>query len=451
MHHLGLSRISAHRERWRTAHRITTGLIAVALFLIVAKAIAAGKEIVVAQAFGTSAALEGYLFVFTLYSVIASTGYSVMFAVLVPLLAAKSAFPQSNRQFRSEALGLVLILGLVLGVLSALVVNAWVTRGTSGLSPECTAAALGAIWPLSVTVVLALLAGLISTFIMSAGGHANTLFEAGPAIGIAVAVIVWPDASVGPLVFGTIAGYCLQLSCLAWLLRNSNSLSTPVLRFNSPQWRDLQLTLALVILTYLLTGLGGALDLYFASGLEQGSIASMGYANRIMALFLGLLATAVGRAALPSLSSTYADEPVDTTRVAIRYAWILGLVGMAAFVLVAFGAHRIVSLMFQRGAFSDTDTDRVSDVLVASGLQLPFYAAGLVILSLLTGARRYLAILVITALALATKVGSASLLVPLFGLQGLMVSNAIMHATTLVGSSVAVFATHRTQPIVTRS
>ncbi len=447
--HLG--RLFAYRERWKSAHRITTGLIAVAMFLFVAKAIAAGKEAVVAQVFGTSAALEGYLFVFTLYLVISSTGYSVMYALIVPLLAAKGVSWQSNRQFCSETLGVVLALGLGLGFVSALGINAWLIHGRTGLSPECAAAALAAVWPLSVIVLLGLLAGLMSTFIMSAGGHANTLFEAGPAIGIAVAVIVWPEASIGPLVFGTIAGYCLQLSCLAWLLRNSNSLSTPVLRFNSPLWRDLQLTLALVIPTYLLTGLGGALDLYFASGLEQGSIASMGYANRVMALFLGLLATAVGRAALPSLSSTYANDPVDTTRVAIRYAWILGLVGIVTFVLVAFGSHRIVSLMFQRGAFSDTDTDRVSDALVVSGLQLPFYAAGLVILSLLTGARRYLAILVVTSLALATKVGSASLLVPLFGLQGLMVSNAIMHATTLVGSSVAVIATHRTRPIVTRS
>jgi len=421
-------------------------MISVALFLLAAKAIAAGKEIVVAQAFGTSAALDGYLFVFTLYSVIGSTGYSVMYAVLVPLIAAKSAFPQSNRQFRSEALGLVLVLGLALGVLSALGINAWLTRGNSGLSTECTAAALGAIWPLSVTVLLALLAGLMSTFIMSAGGHANTLLEAGPAIGIAVAVIVWPNASVGPLVFGTIAGYCLQLTCLAWLLRDSSSLSTPVLRFNSPLWRDLQLTSALVVLTCLLTGLSGALDLYFAADLEQGSIASMGYANRIMALFLGLLGTAVGRAALPTLSSTYATEPVTTTRVAIRYTWILGLVGSATLVLVVFGAHLVVTVLFQHGAFSDTDSNKVSDVLVASAFQLPFYAAALMTLSLLTTARRYLAILIITAMALAAKVGSAFLLTRHFGLQGLMVSNAIMYAILLFSSLVAIIAIHRTQP-----
>ncbi len=447
---MGLGRLSSYRERWRSAHRITTGMIAVALFLLVAKAIAAGKEVVVAQAFGTSAALEGYLFVFTLYSVVGSIGYSVMFAVLVPLLAAKSALTPSNRQFRSEALGLVLVLGLALGVVSALGINVWLTRGTSGLSPECTTAALGAIWPLSVTVVLALLAGLMSTFIMSAGGHSNTLFEAGPAIGIAVSVIAWPEASVAPLVFGTIAGYCLQVICLAWLLRNGSSLSTPVLRFNSPLWRDLQLTLALVILTYLLTGLGGALDLYFASGLEQGSIASMGYANRLMALFLGLLATAVGRAALPSLSSTYANEPIATTRAAIRYTWSLGLVGSAAFVLVTLIARPVVSLLFQRGAFSGSDTDKVADVLVASGLQLPFYAAALVTLSLLTSARRYLVILVITAAALAAKAGSATLLVRHFGLQGLMASNALMHAMTLFSSLVAVLVTHRTQTVASR-
>lgn len=172
----------------------------------------------------------------------------------------------------------------------------------------------------------------------------------------------------------------------------------------------------------------------------------MGYANRIMALFLGLLGTAVGRAALPTLSSTYATEPVTTTRVAIRYTWILGLVGSATLVLVVFGAHLVVTVLFQHGAFSDTDSNKVSDVLVASAFQLPFYAAAVMTLSLLTSARRYLAILIITAMALAAKVGSAFLLTRHFGLQGLMVSNAIMYAILLFSSLVAIIAIHRTQP-----
>jgi peptidoglycan biosynthesis protein MviN/MurJ (putative lipid II flippase) len=437
-HHLRITQLSALRERWKATHSITTGFVSVASFLLIAKAIAAGKEVVVAQVFGTSATLEGYLFVFTLYAIPASIGYSVMFAILVPLLAVDGNSLRGSRLFRSETLGLLLIVGLLLGVAFAIGMHAWLTHGDTGLSPECTAAAIGAVWPLSVTVVLALLAGLMSTWIMSTGGHTNTLFEAGPAVGIAVAVIFWPDATLASLVWGTIAGYCLQILGLALLLKKCDYLSKPALGFKSTLWNKLQVTFTLVIFTYIITAIGGALDLYLAAKLEQGSIATMGYANRVMALFLGLLATAVGRSALPSLSATYSTDPVTTTRVAIRYSWILWLVGTAGFGLVVLGAHQLVALIFERGAFTSTDTDRVSSVLTASSLQLPFYSAALIVLSLLTSSKRYGVILVIAASGLVAKVISAFVLTQQFGLNGLMISNSIMHCTTLICGLLAI-------------
>ena len=433
-----LNQITALRERWMSAHRITKGFVAVASFLLIAKAIAAGKEVVVAQAFGTSAILEGYLFVFTLYAIPASIGYSVMFAILVPLLAADSNSSHRNRLFRSETLGLVLIAGLLLGLAFAVGMQGWLIYGDTGLSPECTAAAFAAVWPLSLIVVLALLAGLLSTWIMSIGGHVNTLFEAGPAIGIAVAVIVWPGTTIAPLVWGTITGYCLQLLGLAYLLKKCGVISMPTVGFKSTIWDKLQVTFTLVFFTYILLGICGAVDLYLAAKLEQGSIATMGYTNRVMALFLGLLATAVGRSALPSLSATYSTDPVTTTRVAIRYSWILWLVGTAGFGLVVLSAHQLVALIFERGAFNSTDTDRVSSVLTASSLQLPFYSAALIVLSLLTSSKRYGVILVIAASGLVAKVISAFVLTHQFGLNGLMISNSIMHCTTLICGLLAI-------------
>jgi len=423
-----------------SAHSISKGFVAVASFLLIAKAIAAGKEVVVAQAFGTNATLEGYLFVFTLYAIPASIGSSVMFAILVPLLAADNNSSSSSRQFKSETLGLILIAGLLLGLACAIGMYAWLTHSDTGLSLECTTAAIGIVWPLSITVGLALLAGLLSTWIMSASGHANTLLEAGPAIGIALAVIVWPDAQISSLVWGTIGGYCLQILCLGWLLKKTDFLIKPTLGFKSILWNKLQLVFMLVVFTCLLTGIGSALDMYFAATLEQGSIAIMGYANRVMALFLGLLATAIGRSALPSLSATYVNDPVGTTRIAIRYTWILWLIGATGFVLLTLSAHPLITLIFERGAFTSGDTDRVSDVLKSSALQLPFYAAVMVISCLLTSSKRYVLILVIAAVGLIAKVVGALLLMPRYGLNGLMISNAIMHCTTLICGLLAILS-----------
>ena len=58
------------RDRLNNAHkdhkRIVTGMATVALYVVAAKLIAAGKEVLVAYRYGTSGVVDGYLFVFNL-------------------------------------------------------------------------------------------------------------------------------------------------------------------------------------------------------------------------------------------------------------------------------------------------------------------------------------------------------------------------------------------------
>jgi peptidoglycan biosynthesis protein MviN/MurJ (putative lipid II flippase) len=85
-----------------------------------------------------------------------------------------------------------------------------------------------------------------------------------------------------------------------------------------------------------------------------------------------------------------------------------------------------VRLFFERGAFTADDAEVVAAVFRYGLPQLPFYFAGLVLVSLLVSQRRYRAISAIGIVNLVVKIVFSILMVPYFGVSGLMISTTIM-------------------------
>ena len=77
----------------------------------------------------------------------------------------------------------------------------------------------------------------------------------------------------------------------------------------------------------------GIIDQFFAAHLGTGAIATLSYANRILALILGLGATAVGRATLPIFSKAEAQGSAHGRRLASHWVRLLFLLGVIAMIL----------------------------------------------------------------------------------------------------------------------
>jgi len=95
----------------------------------------------------------------------------------------------------------------------------------------------------------------------------------------------------------------------------------------------------------------------FASLLPEGSVSWLWYADRVFEFPLGIIAVAVGTAALPSLSSQASagrhDQMVRSIDYALRLVWSLCIPAMVGLWLLAVP---IVTVLLQRGAFDSTDT-----------------------------------------------------------------------------------------------
>jgi putative peptidoglycan lipid II flippase len=173
-------------------------------------------------------------------------------------------------------------------------------------------------------------------------------------------------------------------------------------------------------------------DQAVASTLEPGSVATLSYGTRIVLLVTALGAAALGTAVLPFFSRMVAASDWDHLRRTMRTFAVLTLLITlpCAAVLYHFSAP-IVSLVFERGAFTPDDTALVSRVQALYALQLPFFGVGILYSRLISslGANRLL--LVQAGICLAVDAALAFGLSRLLGVAGIALGTSVMYAVAL--------------------
>jgi putative peptidoglycan lipid II flippase len=170
-------------------------------------------------------------------------------------------------------------------------------------------------------------------------------------------------------------------------------------------------------------------DQFFAAHLGTGAIAMLNYANRILALILGMGAMAVSRATMPVFSQSHAQGGVQLSRIAAHWARLLFVLGIVAAIVGWFLAPWGVKLLFERGAFTAQDTAVVAGVLRYGLTQLPFYFAGLVFVSYLSSRGLYVWLLWSGVIGLCSKLLGNAFFIPAYGIGGIAFATAFMYAT----------------------
>ena len=328
----------AIRARVRNAHpdhhAIAKSMAWVSLFVFVGKLAGAAKEMAIAYRYGLSREVDAYLFVFNLVNWPIGVWFSVLTVVLVPLAARmRQAEPSELPRFRSELLGLVIVLGLALALagwsgLPLLLHSSW-----AGLPPATAAIASDMAPRLAALAPLGVIIGLFSAWMLAAGRHTNTLLESTPALVILVALFAFPGGGAEPLVWGTLVGFACHLIALAVPLRSHGELEPPRFTRRSPEWTPFWRGFGIMLAGQALMSFTGVMDQFFAAHLGPGAIATLGYSNRILTLILGLGAVAVSRATLPVFSRAQAQGEEQVHRVANHWVKILFVLGTVTLIV----------------------------------------------------------------------------------------------------------------------
>jgi putative peptidoglycan lipid II flippase len=440
-----LRRVTSTVAGWycRSSHRhVISAAAIVASFAFASKLASAAKEVVVADRFGTSDAVDALGLALALPSfAISVLGGSLNAAFLPAYIDVKQreGLGGAQRLLATTALASILLLSAV-ALLIAAVVPVVLPLASHRFTPEKMQLTVY----LSYLLVPSVAIGGV-TMLWSGVLNAHGKFAAAAGAGLAVPVVsvgsllalgrAW---GIRALAFGIVAGYCCEALVVA---RAVGREGLSVL----PRWNGFTAPVRRVATQYvpmiagaLVMGTNPLVDSLMASRLDAGSVASLGYGNKLVAFAMGIGAVSLSAAVFPHFSRLASSQDWDGLARTIRtYA---GVVLALAVPLALFGmalSEPIARLLYERGAFTRTDTLQVGRIQALYLAQVPFHLTGLVFARFLSASGANRVLMWISIVSCAVNVTGNVVLSRYLGAPGIALSTSVVYATsfTLLGTS----------------
>ena len=437
---LGLNRWNSWREN-SVNTRIFAAMVTVGGFTVLGKLFAGAKELVVAYQFGTGDALDAFLIAFLLpgFAIVLVSGS--LNAALIPTYIQVREHEGREAAERLASSIMVSSAGLLIAVsvILALIAPYLLPIMASGFSPEKLALTASLYYVLLPCLVLSGLATTWSAILNAQDRFA--LAAAGPMITSVITVLMlvllasyW---GIYTLAIGTVAGSLLEAGLIGWWLGRQGS---SVL----PRWHGVTPAVAQVWGQYtpMLAGafLMGSTSLVgqaMAAMLGPGSVSVLGYGSKITTLVLGIGSVAVSTAVLPHFSRMVARGEWNGVRhTLITYARLIVIITLPLMVMLIYFSEPLVRVLFQRGAFTEADTQVVAWVQGLYLLQIPVFVLGMLIVRLISALRANRILMWGAGINLVFNIVCNYLLMNSLGVAGIALSTSLMY---LVSTSFLLF------------
>lgn len=339
-----------------------------------------GRDLVIGWAFGTGAAADAFFVAFRIPNLLRRfVAEGAMGMAFVPVLTeylTRHSRAEAVVAARTLAATMMVLLGalVVVGVVFA---PAWVTLFAPGFLLDAEKTALTVeltrlMFPYVFLIgMVALLAGLLNALRHFAAPASSPVLLNLAVIAAALLLAPRLASPIHGLAYGVLIGGGLQLTVQAVALER---LRVPL----RPLWRPSHPVLPRVGRLLLPALIGAAVyqvnilvGTILASVLPPGSVSYLWYADRVFELPLGLVAVALGTAALPSFAAQASRNALGELResvlATVRVTSSIAL-GASAGLLVL--AVPITVVLFHRGAFGLPEAERTARALQAFAVGL---------------------------------------------------------------------------------
>jgi putative peptidoglycan lipid II flippase len=367
--------------------QIFTATIIIGLLTGLAKFASVGKELIVAWRFGTGDELDSFVMAMVVPSFIISVVAGSFSSALIPTYIkireqqGHKAAQQLFSGIMARAVGLLIVIAVAIAITAPI----YLPLLASGFAPKKLDLTTHLLWSLSPSI---LLFGIINIWggVLNAG-EKFALAAVSPVItplATAIMLFTYPSWGIYALVGGLICGSLIEMIILGiGLIQQGVDIK--------PEWSKQDANLDLVIKQYFPVIVGaflmcstGLVDQSMAAMLSPGSVAALGYANRVIALPLSLVTLALGTAVVPYFSQTIAQK--DWRKISHTFNYYLRLIFITTIPLTIFfilASKLIVQVLFERGSFNAEDTQLVSQIQIFYALQMPFYISAIFVVKLI--------------------------------------------------------------------
>ena len=176
------------------------------------------------------------------------------------------------------------------------------------------------------------------------------------------------------LAWGVMASGAVQFGFVWWAAARAGMTLRPVLPRLSPAEKSVLRKMVPGLLGAGVTQVNLAVDVIIASLLPVGAVSLLYYADRVAQLPLGVIGIAISTALLPTLAAQLSGgKPLSAHRSMNRGLEITLVLCVPAAVALAVLAQPIMTVLFQRGAFTAADARGAASVLMVYAAGLPAF------------------------------------------------------------------------------
>ncbi|MFK7910216.1 MAG: murein biosynthesis integral membrane protein MurJ [Akkermansiaceae bacterium] len=254
-----------------------------------------------------------------------------------------------------------------------------------------------------------------------------------PVVAIAALFALHELIGVFSLAIGLVAGAAFHLLLLLYATTKEYGITCLKPNFSEHSPKQFMGDSMLILLGGALFGGCVMIDLAVASRLPAGTVATFGFADKVLGIVLSLAGVALGQALMPYLSEMQAEsDRVKLRDLVFKLSCIVTGLTIPVVIVFWLAANPITQILFQRGEFGADETVRVASALRWGSLQFPAAALGVIASSMVIamGSVRYMCW--VSLIALIANVILDLTLAPMFGLAGILVATAIVHTISTV-------------------
>jgi len=181
--------------------------------------------------------------------------------------------------------------------------------------------------------------------------------------------------------------------------------------------------------------MGGAelIDHSMAAMLDAGSVSALSYANKMIMFVLVISSGALGTAVFPYFSLMAANRDrklmIETLKT---YSCLIILFSLPATGLLFYFAEPLVRLLFERGAFTQSDTHQIAAVLAIYGFQITFYLLSILEVRLISALQDNHILMVSAMISLPLNITLNYLFMRYMGVAGIALSTVLVYFSAFV-------------------
>jgi putative peptidoglycan lipid II flippase len=435
--------------------RILRGALTVGSLTLLVKVVGFTLSVVVASVFARGGAYEAFLLAMILPMLVSGIVGGAFHQAGLPIyvrLRNKEGALAADRLFRQCICVAMFVLLTVGGLL--FFAGPWLIGMIAGdADPERLRIAVGLMRWLTPLYLLSTLPEMLPLVL-----HAEERFSvvslaqaAVPLTTLGALLFYGSSRGVFPLVCGALVGSAIQGSVLLMAIRVTGHrfpwrlpLPNTAFRETVAQWLPAAGGMVFQQVTILV-------DQGMAAHLSQGSVASLAYAYRLIALPLGLATVSISTAILPVLADLAGRERWSGFwQSTARWMRAGLLAGILPAILLACISRPLIALIYQRGQFGVEDTLDVASVLVAYAGMIPFYIIGVVGVRALSILGLNRVILVISILNLITNIVGNLVFSRYLGVSGIALSTTVVYLISALIIVVTLIRRHQRVPTTDR-